>query len=596
MGVLRTRKNRRGVLFVLLLALGYSSSLSGKSPESAQASQPISSDLSSLSSDWTSSEKWAWRQISEGYVADFDALLASVSDSGRTADNRFDDSRRILRSSFLRALVGRPFSGPHLPSEGIRIRGAVFDGDVDLRDAVLDRVLLIVDSRFVGKVVLSRLSTPTSLSFDGSHFEKEVLLGSARIGGALLMQRSELASLVLRNAAIDGNVSMNGSRIAGDLDMNGSSVRGSLFLKGGKYAEVDLRSATIGRQLVARGSTFDGVVDLNGLSAGGPLLMDGAQFQDVVVRSARIGGQLSLSDSVLRGPLDASSMTVAEDLLLHAAKFDGPVTLASIEVVGSLDLGAATLNKLELHGASVQGDLFFGGGGLPVKWVNSVASDGRPRSPFLSLWNTSVGGLIDAPESWPRNLRLFLSDFTYRRLTPLPSNTPEIAGPRHAVWYVDWLARDVSGSFQPYRQLARVLESYGADATARTVLVAGRDRHRARLPWWSPERWFLWTLRWTIGYGYGAGELCALVWAFVFVFIGGLIARCTGESCPGGQRLGFWYSADLLLPGVQLSPSFRECELRGWPRYYFRVHRLAGFTLLLFVVAGLTGLTDRLEP
>ena len=169
------------------------------------------------------------------------------------------------------------------------------------------------------------------------------------------MQRSELASLVLRNAAIDGNVYMNGS-----------SVRGSLFLKGGKYAEVDLRSATIGRQLVARGSTFDGVVDLNGLSAGGPLLMDGAQFQDVVVRSARIGGQLSLSDSVLRGPLDASSMTVAEDLLLHAAKFDGPVTLASIEVAGSLDLGAATLNKLELHGASVQGDLFFGGGGLPV--------------------------------------------------------------------------------------------------------------------------------------------------------------------------------------------------------------------------------------
>lgn len=398
MGAVRTRTSWRDVLFVLVLALGYSSSLSAHSL-AVQASLRISPDRYALSSDWTSPEKWAWRQIAEGRVANFDALLAVGSDSGRNADNRFDDSRRVLRSSFLRTLLAHPFSGPHMPSEGIRIRGAVFDGDVDVPDVVLDRVLLIVDSRFTGKVVLSRLSTPTSISFDGSHFEKEISLGSAKIGGAFLMQRSELASLVLRNARIDGNVSMNGSRIAGNLNMNGSTVRGSLFLKGGRYADIDLRSASIGRQFVARGSTFDGVVDLNGLSAGGPLLMDGAQFQDVVLRGARVGGQVSVSDSVFRGPFDASSMTVAEDLIMHAAKFDGPVTLAAIEVAGSVDLGAATLNKLELHGASVQGDLFFGGGGLPVKWVNSVASDDRPRGPFLSLWNTSVGGLIDAAES-----------------------------------------------------------------------------------------------------------------------------------------------------------------------------------------------------
>ena len=582
--------------FVLMLALGYAFLLSGTSPASAQASQPESSDLHSLPSGWTSAEKWAWRQIGEGYVADFDALLGTGSDSGGNAHTRFDDPRRILRPAFLRALVARSVSGPRMPSAGIRIRGAVFDGDVDLRDAVLDRVLAVVDSRFAGKVVLRRLSTATTISFDGSHFEKEVSLGSARIGGALLMQRSELVSLVLKNAVVDGNVSLNGSRIAGNLDMNGSTVRGSLFLKGGEYAGVDLRSASIARQFVARDSVFDGVVDLNGLSAGGPLLMNGAQFRDVVLRSARVGGQLSLSDSVFGGPFDAYSMTVAADLIMHAARFDGPVTLAAIEVAGSIDLGAATLNKLELHGASVRGDLFFGGGGLPVKWVNSVASDGRLRSPFLSLWNTSIGGLIDAPESWPGDLRLFLSDFTYRRLTPLPSTTPEIVGPRHADWYVDWLARDISGSFQPYRQLAQVLESYGADATARTVLVAGRDRQRTRLPWWSPERWFLWTLRWTVGYGYGAGELCALVWALFFVLTGGVIARCTEEALPDGQRVGFWYSAEMLLPGVQLSPRYREFELRGWPRYYFRVHRLIGFVLLLFVVAGLTGLVDRLGP
>ena len=110
------------------------------------------------------------------------------------------------------------------------------------------------------------------------------------------------------------------------------------------------------------------------------------------------------------------------------------------------------------------------------------------------------------------------------------------------------------------------------------------------MPWWSPERWFLFALRWTIGYGYGAGELRALLWALVAIMIGGMIARCKGLSwCDG-----LWYSIDMLLPGIQLSE--RHCELPGWPRYYFRAHRLVGYALLLLVVAGLTGLTDPPVP
>ena len=108
-----------------------------------------------------------------------------------------------------------------------------------------------------------------------------------------------------------------------------------------------------------------------------------------------------------------------------------------------------------------------------------------------------------------------------------------------------------------------------------------------------PKRWFLWGLRWTVGYGYGygAGELCALLWVTAVFFIGGAIALCTRAVSPDGERLGFWYSADLLLPGIQFSRRFGEFELSGWPRYYFRVHRLVGYGLLLFVVAGVTDLT-----
>ena len=75
---------------------------------------------------------------------------------------------------------------------------------------------------------------------------------------------------------------------------------------------------------------------------------------------------------------------------------------------------------------------------------------------------------------------MLLRDFTYERLTPLPGPGQGVGELRDADWYVDWLAGDSTGSFQPYQQLARVPASYGANATARTVLVAGRASATAR--------------------------------------------------------------------------------------------------------------------
>ena len=83
------------------------------------------------------------------------------------------------------------------------------------------------------------------------------------------------------------------------------------------------------------------------------------------------------------------------------------------------------------------------------------------------------------------------------------------------------------------------------------MLIAGRERERLRLPWWSVERSWSWTLRWSIGYGF-----------------------------------------DMLLPGMWLDERQAEVTLPKPLRRYFNVHRLAGYVLLLFVVAGPAGLTD----
>ena len=52
----------------------------------------------------------------------------------------------------------------------------------------------------------------------------------------------------------------------------------------------------------------------------------------------------------------------------------------------------------------------------------------------------------------------------------------------------------------------------------------------------------------------------------------------------------------MLLPDIQLSEKYRNFKIPGWPKYYFRVHRLVGYLLMFFFVTGLAGLTGHAGP
>ena len=496
------------------------------------------------------------------------------------------------RRGFLRAvLVQEPFRSA-VPPEGVRVVGATFDGDVDLRDAVLVRFLGIFDSKVSGKTVLSRLRTPATVAFIRSTFEGDFSLDSASIGGSLNMTDSTFGDVVVKTAEIAGAVSMNGSHVFGRLDMNGVTVGGSLHLSNATFGEVDLITATVGQQLNTGGSTFNQTLHMSGLSAGGSLLMHrGSTFADVGLGSARVGGQFNVSDAVFRGELDAGGMFIEQSLLMNGARFEGAVQLSRARVAGDIDLAGAVLGNLNLYGATVAKDLYLAAPGGPyVQWRTNADGGVPARHPVLNLLDTSVGGLVDQPASWPANLQLVLRDFRYERLLPFTDTGERVGELRDATWYIDWLARDRPYSFQPYWQLAKTLEAYGEDGKAHKVLIAGRERQRLQLPWWSPERWGLWALRWVIGYGYGTGELQALVCAIPFFVFGGFLARCRAKPGADGKRPGFWYSFDMLLPGMWLDERHANIVLRRRARWYFNVHRLVGYLLVLFVVAGLAGL------
>jgi hypothetical protein len=52
------------------------------------------------------------------------------------------------------------------------------------------------------------------------------------------------------------------------------------------------------------------------------------------------------------------------------------------------------------------------------------------------------------------------------------------------------------------------------------------------------------------------------------------------------------FSLDQLLH-VQLDAEFDKVRLEGWTKYYFYAHRLFGWALGSFLVAGLAGLTQK---
>jgi len=144
-------------------------------------------------------------------------------------------------------------------------------------------------------------------------------------------------------------------------------------------------------------------------------------------------------------------------------------------------------------------------------------------------------------------------------------------------------------SRQPYEQLAKILQARGEIETATSVHYAERERDRNRA--YDDNRidiyGWLTLLKGLIGYGYYPYR--SAWWVFAFVLIGVAVLRISGEGRRNHLPYGVTYSFDMLLPLVKLRD--QRVELEGWPRYYFYVHKIIGWALASFLVAGLSGLT-----
>ena len=83
----------------------------------------------------------------------------------------------------------------------------------------------------------------------------------------------------------------------------------------------------------------------------------------------------------------------------------------------------------------------------------------------------------------------------------------------------------------------------------------------------------------------------SIVWIVGLVLLGAAVLGISGQGKKNGMPIGLSYSFDMLLPIIRLRHSHQSVDLLGWPRYYFYCHKIAGFVLASFLIAGISGLT-----
>ena len=524
------------------------------------------------------------------------------------------------------------------------MNAASIGGSLFLRESTFSKGV-----RIVGSKIGSQLSTL------GSIFNGALVMQASSIGRNLMFLENTHVTDE-RPMAGFCYVEIVDLDVAGDFEIIDStfnaldmsvSIGGNLFIEGsgfGQADECDERRGILAQNLEIESGTaivkgtdvegyfilqnsvsFAGDLVLSSVSVGRDLLLEcGSQeskcnlkLGNVSLVNVRTGGTLGISGYTFTGSLQLYPVTVGGDLFLGhrgvPVYFCKPIDMRFIRIGSNLHVHGASLRNVDLEGARIDGDLRLGSSS-EVQWNAHAPSPPCPRDNSsvpvgLKLRNATVGTLVDTESSWKNMVEWESEGFTYSFLGKLNEtgesnfsvSESSSSYNRDDKWFIEWLEKDKSYSAQPYRQLASVLRAAGYDEKADDILFANRDRERSESgP--SQFRWWLLTmLKYSTGYGYGLYHFRALPWFLMLVVLGTVVVvrgeRSKRSKADGSLCRFYWncffYSLDVLLPGIELRKQHRVGEDLSERAYYcFYFLKLTGYILIFFVIAGLTGLTE----
>lgn len=527
---------------------------------------------------------------------------------------------RVIRATFLRALILGQIADCPVPETGVRVQGAHIEGDGPVRAET--RGLDLESCDLVQDLVLFYCRLPDMLLLRSASL-RNLFLGASRLGAGVSADRLEAKGSVLaRSIEMKGEMRLLGAKLGGDLDCS----------------EARLTAGPEGMALSADRIEVRGGVFMRNLAAQGVVRLPGA----------RLGGRLDCNRAeitALEGSghaLFTFGIDVRGDVVLVESKIKGATVFAGAKIAGSIDLTGAKLEEngaaaFNFHGGQVDGRLV---------WKEGATAKG----PFL-LTSSKIGQIEDDSSCWPEPGCLALNLCRYDAFS---GNT----APLDARSRIEWLSLQDEQEWgedfwpQPWEECARVLRAMGHGEDARKILIEKEKRQRAArrarlraMHLYEDADWFaIWDRLLGVTVRYGRMPLLAFVWlAGVWVLGWGIFAyafeaqafkpgsalvlrapewvACDPNYAAGASGVARYagqesqlacfreqpeaaaypafhagmYAADTLVPVVSFGvaeywvPDERHAAL-GWVRGYLWLHIALGWGLSLLAVAGFSGL------
>ena len=517
----------------------------------------------------------------------------------------------------------------------IHLESCRITGEIDMDNLQAKRHVLF-DGSTISTLHASSAQVAANFSINQVNASGRVALESITIGGYFFARGASLDELDLTSANVGGDVDLfpyvddkqlTRTRVQGQLTMNRVRVGQDVVVEGAQLGSVEMIDALVSGNVLADSANLG---DKPATEISGQFTMDGAKIsRRVSFNSAKLhqlslesvitGTDITLDGADVAGEIIMERLTVGGSLFfrrgrnLRDSRIDPPVVPARFTfstVTGTADFSDTEFEAIDLTMSKIGQILRLGKSGEDGK---SAWSPGA----FVNLRNVSTQSFEDTCTDaglrclswWPETL--MLSGFSYAYPGSGIETNGEDMSLRQADWWIEWLRRQSNYSPQPYEQVATNLRAIGRPDVAGAVQYVGRV-DELREDWKSfleklsnfhfvaaLESLFhaIWlALLWaSIGFGIGYRILThTLFWVVFWVALGVWVLRHYQENNRNGlPDYPIAYSFDMLLPVIKLREAHYDIDLKSNARIYFYYHKIMGYVLASFLIAGLSGLTGK---
>lgn len=179
-----TMKNKRFSSLLILLGFFSALSIGFAVPSQASIDKNECHNAAPKDNKWSEAEKWVWKNLCEQKEADLNEYIKSLQEQFKKNDNK------KISADFLMEILTNENYGGKLPV-AISIKGANFDGEIDLRSQDIKKEVNLIDSTFNNLVNLSYSNFAKSLNFESSEFKRKVIFNDAIVGGTLSFTKAK---------------------------------------------------------------------------------------------------------------------------------------------------------------------------------------------------------------------------------------------------------------------------------------------------------------------------------------------------------------------------------------------------------------------